>query len=65
VPDISGVFFRNHTKVALRLAFGGGFLLAGRFQFSKSENQVTGPTQGIDIFVASLDRDSMFIKIDR
>ena len=36
-------------KSPLRLAFAGGFLLAGRFQFSKSENRVTGLTQGIDI----------------
>jgi hypothetical protein len=43
----------------------GGFLLAGRFQFLKSENQIAGPTHGIEIFVARLDRESLFIKIDR
>jgi hypothetical protein len=42
-----------------------GFLLAGHFQLLKSENQMAGFTHGIDIFVPSLDRDSIFIKIDR
>jgi len=42
-----------------------GFLLAGHFQLLKSENQIAGFTHGIDIFVPSLDRESIFIKIDR
>jgi hypothetical protein len=42
-----------------------GFLLAVRLQFLKSENQIAGFTQGIEIFVPSLDRESIFIKIDR
>jgi hypothetical protein len=39
--------------------------LAVRFQFLKSENQIAGFTHGIDIFVPSLDRESIFIKFDR